>query len=86
MLVSLLSIFSSLISFLLSVGILLFESLFNKAYEYKYDPKKFEGIEGLPYSYYPVSPSIEWLLGIIVECNVPQVVDRVISDKEVYAK
>lgn len=64
----------------------LFESLFNKAYEYKYDPKKFEGIEGLPYSYYPVSPSVEWLLGIIVECNVPQVVDRVISDKEVYTK
>ena len=63
-----------------------FESVFNKAYEYKYDPKKFEGIEGLPYSYYPVEPSVEWLLGVIVECNVPQIVDKVINDKEVYAK
>ena len=64
----------------------LFESIFNKAYEYKYDAKKFEGIEGLPYSYYPIEPRIEWLLGVIVECNVPQIVDKVINDKEVYAK
>lgn len=64
----------------------IFESLFNKAYEYKYDPKKFEGMEGLSYSYYPIEPSVEWLLGIIVECNVPQVVDKVINDKETYTK
>lgn len=63
-----------------------FESIFNKAYEYKYDPKKFEGMEDLTYSYYPVEPSIEWLLGVIVECNVSQVVDKVIKDKELYAK
>ncbi len=64
----------------------IFESLFNKAYEYKYDENKFEGMENLPYSYYPVEPSVEWLLGIIVECNVPQIVDKIINDKEVYAK
>lgn len=63
-----------------------FESLFNKAYEYKYDPKKFEEMEDLPYSYYPVAPSDEWLLGVIVECNVNQVVEKVLSDKRLYAE
>ncbi len=63
-----------------------FESLLNKAYEYKYDAKKFEGIEGLPYSYFPIEPTNEWLLGIIVECNIDQTVDRVLGDKQVYSE
>ena len=61
-----------------------FESIFNKAYEYKYNEKKFEGIEGLPYSYYPVAPDVEWFLGIIVECNVDQIVEKVLNDKGIY--
>ena len=63
-----------------------FESLFNKAYEYKYDAKKFEGMEGLPYSYFPVEPSVDWLLGVIVECNVNQVSERILNDKQVYSE
>lgn len=63
-----------------------FESVFNKAYEYKYDSKKFEGMENVPYTYYPVVPTDEWLLGIIVECNVNQIVEKVISDKKTYTE
>jgi len=64
----------------------LFESLFNKAYEYKYEEKKFEGMEGLPYSYFPIEPTDEWFLGVIVECNVDQIVDKVLNDKQTYVE
>ena len=63
-----------------------FESVFNKVYEYKYEAKKFEGMEGIPYTYYPVAPTDQWLLGIIVECNVKQIVDKVIGDKKTYTE
>lgn len=64
----------------------LFESLFNKAYEYKYEEKKFEGMKDLPYSYFPIAPTDEWLLGVIVECNVDQIVEKILSDKETYVE
>ena len=64
----------------------LFESLFNKAYEYKYEEKKFEGMKDLPYSYFPIAPTDEWLLGVIVECNVDQIVDKILSDKQTYVE
>lgn len=63
----------------------IFESLLNKSYEYKYDEKNFEVIEGLPYSYFPLTPTDEWLLAVIVECNIKQIVDKVLSDKQVYS-
>ena len=61
-----------------------FESIFNKAYEYKYDEKKFEGMEGLPYSYFPKSPTDHWLLGVIVGCNVKQISAKILNDPQVY--
>ena len=43
-------------------------------------------MEGLPYSYFPVEPSVDWLLGVIVECNVNQVSERILNDKQVYSE
>lgn len=64
----------------------LFESLLNKAYEYKYDAKKFDEMEDTIYTYKPIPPSDQFLLGVIVECNVKQLQEKLFNDKKAYSE
>ena len=63
-----------------------FETLLNKAYDYNYESRKFDKMEDTVYVYSPKEPTLSFLLGVIVECNVKQIVEKVLSDKQVYAE
>ena len=63
-----------------------FESLLNKYYEYKYDEKKLEQVEEKVYTYNPIPVSDDFLLGIILECNISQIAEKLLNNEELYNK